>query len=213
MMSSIKETNMGRIKSALEIALERTETVKTDKASIGLYEAKQQGKRLANAFLAGKAADPSQKLEDELKKHPGEQQESLKQGIFDVLLPQIALPAVAEDLQRIETVGKGLRVLITDGRFAAMFKEFLQVLNHYFGEATHYEQAIRQQYAPKLRQKEEELSRRMGREVRLDPFQDPEFVAFYNQNLNALKANYQTAVDQMRNETSRIWDEQTGNHS
>jgi len=200
---------MGRIKSALEIALERTETVKTDKASIGLYEAKQQGKRLANAFLA----DPSQKLEDELKKYPGEQQESLKQGIFDVLLPQIALPTVAEDLQRIETVGKGLHVLITDGRYTAMYKEFVQVLSHYLGEANHYEQAIRQQYAPKLRQKEEEISRRMGREVRLDPFQDPEFVAFYNQNLNALKANYQVAVDQMRNETSRIWDEQTGNHS
>jgi hypothetical protein len=200
---------MGRIKSALEIALERTEAVKTDKASIGLYEAKQQGKRLANAFLA----DPSKGLEDELKKYPKEQQESLKQGIFDVLLPQIALPAVAEDLPRIETVGKGLRVLISDGRFAAMFKEFLQVLNHYFGEATHYEQAIRQQYAPKLRQKEEELSRRMGREVRLDPFQDPEFVAFYNQNLNALKANYQVAVDQMRNETLGIWDAQTGKHS
>jgi len=196
---------MGRIKSALEIALERTEAVKTDKASIGLYEAKQQGKRLANAFLA----DPSKGLEDELKKIPKEQQASLKQGIFDVLIPQIALPAVAEDLPRIENVGKGLRVLISDGRFAAMFKEFLQVLNHYFGETAHYEQAIRQQYAPKLRQKEEELSRRMGREVRIDPFQDPEFIAFYNQNLNALKANYQVAVDQMRNETMRIWDEQT----
>ena len=200
---------MGRIKSALEIALERTESVKTDKASIGLYEAKQQGKRLANAFLA----DPSKDLEDELKKFPKDQWESLKQGIFDVLVPQISLPITAEDMQRIETVGKGLRVLISDGRFAAMYKQFVQVLTRYLGEAIHYEQAIRQQYAPKLRQKEEELSHRMGREVRLDPFQDPEFVAFYNQNLNALKANYQVAVDQMRNETLRIWDEQTGNHS
>ena len=50
---------MGRIKSALEIALERTESVKTDKASIGHFEAKQQGKRLANAFLE----DPSKSLE------------------------------------------------------------------------------------------------------------------------------------------------------
>jgi uncharacterized protein (DUF2164 family) len=195
---------MGRIKSALEIALERTESVKTDKASVGLYEAKQQGKRLANAFLA----DPSQNLEDELKKFPKDQWESLKQGVFDVLAPQITLPAAAEDMTRIEAVGKGLRVLISDGRFAAMYKQLVQVLSHYLGEAAHYEQAIHQQYAPKLRQKEEELSRRMGREVRLDPFQDPEFVAFYNQNLNALKANYQAAVDQARNETLRIWDEQ-----
>jgi len=195
---------MGRIKSALEIALERTESVKTDKASVGLYEAKQQGKRLANAFLA----DPSKNLEDELKKFPKDQWESLKQGIFDVLAPQITLPAAAEDMARIEAVGKGLRVLISDGRFAAMYKQLIQVLSHYLGEAAHYEQAIHQQYAPKLRQKEEELSRRMGREIHLDPFQDPEFVAFYNQNLNALKANYQAAVDQARSETLRIWDEQ-----
>jgi len=193
---------MGRIKSALEIALERTESVKTDKASIGLYEVKQQGKRLANAFLQ----DPSKNLEDDLKKCPKDQRESLKQGIFDVLVPQITLPAAPDDMQRIEAVGKGLRMLINDGHFAGMYKQLIQVLSRYLDEAAHYEQAIRQQYAPKLRQKEEEISRRMGREVRLDPFQDPEFVAFYNQNLNALKANYQAIVDQVRNEALGIWD-------
>jgi len=204
---------MGRIKSALEIALERTESVKTDKSSINIFEAKQQGKRLANAFLA----DLSKDLEDELKKYPKDQWESIKQGMFEVLTPQITLPAAADDLPRIEAVGKGLQLLMKDapkegslskesGRFAAMYKQLIQVLSQYLGEADHFEQAIRQQYAPKLRQKEEELSRRMGREVRLDPFQDPEFAAFFNQNLNALKANYQAAVDQVRNEAQRIWD-------
>jgi hypothetical protein len=197
---------MGKIKSALEIALERTESIKTDKASIGQFEAKQQGKRLANAFLA----DTSMNLEAELKKHPKDQQESLKQGIFDVLLPQVTLPVTAEDMPRVETVGKGLRVLISDGRFATMYKQLIQVLSRYLDDVAQYDQAIRQQYAPKLRQKEEELSRRIGREVRLDPFQDPEFVAFYNQNLNALKANYQVAVDQVKSEAQKIRDGQTG---
>jgi len=196
---------MGRIKSALEIALERTEAVKTDKASIGHFEAKQQGKRLANAFLA----DPSKSLEDELKQYPKDQLESLKQGIFEVLAPQITLPAAPDDLPRVEAVGKGLHLLMKNAPFAAMYKQLIQVLSQYLGEAAHFEQAIRQQYAPKLRQKEEELSRRMGREVRIDPFQDPEFAAFFNQNLNALKANYQAAVDQVRGEAQRIWDEAT----
>ncbi|MDR0494089.1 MAG: hypothetical protein LBG95_00460 [Treponema sp.] len=191
---------MGRIKSALEIALERTESVKTDKASIGLFEARQEGKRLANAFLA----DNSKNLEEELKKRPKDQWESLKQGIFDVLTPQISLPVSAEDMQRIEAVGKGLRVLISDSRFAAMFKQLIQVLSRYLDESAQYEQIMRQQYAPKLRQKEEELSRRVGREVRIDPFQDPEFVAIYNQNLNALKANYQAVVDQVREEAIKL---------
>ena len=198
---------MSRIKSALEIALERTESVKTDKASIGLFEAKQEGKRLANAFLA----DPSKSLEDGLKKCPKDQQESLKQGIFEALTPQITLPAAAEDLPRIEAVGKGLRLLISDGGFAAMYKQLVQLLSRYLDEIAHYDQAIRQQYAPRLRQKEEELSRRLGQEVRLDPFQDPEFVSFYNQSINGLKDNYQAAADQVREEAERIWNGRAGN--
>ena len=201
---------MGKIKSALEIALERTESIKTDKASIGLFEARQQGKRLANEYLA----NPSTSLETELKKYPKDQRESLKQGLFDVLAPQITLPNTAEDLPRIEAAGKGLCLLINEkapkegGRFNAMFKQLVQLLSNYLNEAAQFDQAIRQQYAPKLRQKEEELSRRLGREVHIDPFQDPEFVNFYNQNFNALKANYQAPVEQVREEAYQI----TGNN-
>ena len=198
---------MGKIKSALEIALERTESIKTDKASVGLFEARQQGKRLANEYLA----NPSTSLEAELKKSPKDQKESLKQGLFDVFAPQITLPNTQEDLPRIEAAGKGVCLLINEkspgegGQFNAMFGQLVQLLSNYLSEAAQFDQAIRQQYAPKLRQKEEELSRRLGREVHIDPFQDPEFVNFYNQNFNALKANYQAPVDQVREEAMRIW--------
>ena len=229
---------MGRIKSALEIALERTESVKSDKGGVGQFEAKQQGKRLANAFLAefsnqesvggiqqgsdprsggsearGSSTDPLKNLADEIKNCPENTMENLKQGIFDVLIPQISLPNSTADMTRIGAVGKCLLLLINEvpgaAQFANMYKQFLQLLSRYLDEITQYDQAIRQQYAPKLRQKEEELSRRMGREVRLDPYQDPEFVAFYNQNINALKANYQAAADQVRDEALRIWEQIT----
>jgi hypothetical protein len=187
---------MGRIKTALEIALERTESVKGDKDSIGQFEAKQQGKKIANEFLE----DPSRSLEEAIKKTPKEQRESLKQGIFEVLLSQITLPLVKDDEKRAQTVGRGLGAVISDGRFSAHYKQFTQILSRYLDEAAQYEKAILHQYEPKLRQKEEELARRYGRQVRLDPFQDPEFTAFYNQNMNALKENYQGAVDQIREE-------------
>ena len=196
---------MGRIKSALEIALERTESVQSDKAGIGRNEAKRQGMRLTNDFLANKTVN----LEDEIKKCPKENRESLKQGMFDVLVPQISLPVSAEEKPRIEAVGKGLCLLLNDGRFTGMYKQFVQFVSRYLDEIAHYDQAIRQQYAPKLRQKEEELSRRFGREVRLDPFQDPEFVAFYNQNIDALKENYQSAADEVKEEAQKIWESKT----
>jgi hypothetical protein len=193
---------MGKIKTALEIALERTETVKSDKGSIGQFEAKRQGKKIANEFIE----DPSRSLEDAIKKAPKEQRESLKQGIFEVLLSQITLPLTKDDEKRIQAAGKGLGAVIPGSRFSGQYKQFTQLLSRYLDEAAQYEKAIQRQYEPKLRQKEEELARRYGRQVRLDPFQDPEFVAFYNQNMNALKGNYQGAVDQIREEARRCFE-------
>ena len=192
---------MGKIKSALEIALERTESVKSDKGSIGLFEAKQKGKKLANEFLEGTVKS----LEDEIKKESGGAQENLKQGIFDVLISRITLPAAKEDLKRLELAGQGLAAVICNKRFGEIIKQFYQIMNQYLDEAGQYEEAIKRQYAPKLRQKEEELSRRVGRQIKIDPFQDPEFVAFYNQHVNALKENYQTAADQVRQEAALMF--------
>jgi hypothetical protein len=189
---------MGRIKSALEIALERTESVKSDKDSIGQFGARQNGKKLANQYLGGELKS----LEDAIKKAAAEERASIRQGIFDVLVAQLALPVTGDDQTRIEAAGRGLQAVIGGSRFAGLIKQFGELLGQYLTEAAQYEEAIKQQYAPKLKQKEEELSRRMGQQVRLDPFQDPEFVAFYNQNMNQLKANYQAAVDQVREEAA-----------
>lgn len=193
---------MGVIKTALEIALERTENVKSDKTSIEQFEAKQRGKKIANAFLAGEAD-----LAEEIKKTKAPQRENFKQGIFDVLVCQIALPAGKDDEKRIELAGKGLQAVIKNNSFSAMFKQLTGVFSQYLQEVSHFDKAIRQQYAPKLRQKEEEVSRRLGREVRIDPFQDPEFVAFYNQNMSALKGNYEEIVEQAREEIRRLFNE------
>ncbi|MDR2245676.1 MAG: hypothetical protein LBE17_03215 [Treponema sp.] len=192
---------MGRIKTALEIALERTESVKGDKTGIEQFEARQQGKRLANEFLAGTGS-----LEEGIKKCPKDQKAALKQGIFDVLNAQITLPAAGEDEKRLETAGKGLQTIIGDHRFAVLYKQFIQAMSRYLDEAAQYEEAIKRQYAPKLRQKEEELARRIGRQVRIDPFQDPAFVAFYNQNMSALKANYQGMADQIREQAALLFE-------
>jgi hypothetical protein len=188
---------MGRIKSALEIALERTESVKSDKAGIGQFEARQQGKKTANEFLENPG---SKTIETELKKSPKEQQSSFKQGLFDVFISQIGLPLSKDDEKRVEALGRGLHAIIPDSRFSGLFKQFTQLVSRYLNDASRYEEAIRRQYEPKLRQKEEELARRFGRQVQLDPFQDPEFIGFYNQHMNALKSDYQNAVDQIREE-------------
>ena len=192
---------MGVIKTALEIALEKTGNVKVDKAIINQYEAKQKGIKTANAFLSGGIDD----ISEELKKTPSQDRDSVKQGIFDVLVSQIVLPESNESAAKMERIGKGLSFVIKSNEFQAMYKQILQMFSRYIEESAHYEKMIEQQYAPKLRQKEEELSRRMGREVHIDPLQDPEYINFYNQHMSALKGNYEPFAEQAREEAKRIF--------
>jgi hypothetical protein len=195
---------MGRIKSALEIALERTKSVESDKNSVNQYNLKQQGKKAANQFLE----NPENSLVKEIEKCSKEDQSALKQGMFDLLLSQITLPSAKEALGRIEHAAKGLDEIIQKAEFSLLCGQLLEALNQYIAEAEQFEQLITQQYAPKLRQKEEELARRTGRQVTLDPFQDPEFVAFYNQNMTMLKDRYQAAIDQVRETASELFNEE-----
>jgi hypothetical protein len=44
----------------------------------------------------------------------------------------------------------------------------------------------------------------MGREVRIDPYQDPEFVAFYNQNMGALKERYEGAIAECKEQIEEM---------
>ncbi|MDR3356597.1 MAG: hypothetical protein LBO04_05350 [Spirochaetaceae bacterium] len=187
---------MGRIKSALELALERTEGVEGDKGSLEQYEAKRQGNKLANEFLENPAAPVT--FGEAIRKAPGAVKAALRQGLFDVFLARISLPAYDDDLKRIDALGKGLQTLLNEPRFPALWKQFQAAAARYLDEAAQYEDAIKRQYEPQLRQKEAELSRRLGQEVRIDPFQDPDFVAFYKKNMDALKAKYEAIVRDVR---------------
>ena len=196
---------MAIIKTALEIALEKTDNIKGDKSTIDQFEMRQSGKKLANSFLSGEA-----ELAEELKKVSENQKYSLKQGVFDVLIAQIAIVTNKDDLTRLEKVGNGIAILLENSRnkseFPGMYKQFLQIMGQYLQELSQYDQAIRQQYAPKLRQKEEEISRKIGREVRIDPMQDPEFITFYNQHMTALKGNYEPVISQAKEEAKSAFE-------
>lgn len=195
---------MARIKSAIEIALERTESVKGDKAGVELFEAKREGKKLAGIFLESPSENP---LEGALKKLPKDKLSAARRGALEVLLSQISLPYAKEDLARLETVGAGLSTVLGDRKFSSLYQQLQQALERYLQDLDQYDKAIRQQYAPKLRQKEEELARRTGRRVQLDPMQDPEFVAFYNQNMGNLKERYQGAIEQVRDQAQQLFKE------
>ncbi len=198
---------MALIKSALEIALERTKDMKADPAALKSFELKQEGQKLAGEFLSNPAAVD---LEARIKSIPKEDRGCLRQAVFGVLAARIQLPLTKAGIspETLETLAKGFSALTSspfpDKRVAGLLKQIEDFLARYLEDASNLDAALRKQYAPKLQRKEQELAARTGQAVRLDPLSDPEFLNVYQQNVGRLKSQYQSALDKAKEDLAAM---------
>lgn len=198
---------MATIKSALELALERTKDLKADHSSLAAFEAKQEGQKLAGDFLNNPEDISFGKSYSLLAK---EKKEKAKEGAFEVFASRIQLPTnAASDLKAsLEPVAKGIKALSAapfgEKRIQEVINQLEGFMARYIDDAKRIEEAINKQYAPRLKAKEQEMSARLGRPVRIDPMNDPDFAAFYKQNVGNMRAQYQNALDQAKAELAAL---------
>lgn len=192
---------MGTIKSALEIAMERTKDLKADPKALAATAARQEGKRLAGEYLSKPSeVDFGAKFSAIAK----DAKEHARAGAFEVFASRIQLPmsAVVDTEAELAVLASGLKALNSvpfgEKKIQAIFDQLGGFLKQYLEDAKRVEDAIRKQYAPRLKQKEQEMSARMGRPVRIDPMSDPDFAAFYKQNVGQMRTQYQDALDKAK---------------
>ncbi len=193
---------MGEIKSALEIALERTESVKSDKEGLEKAEYVDKGKRIASRLYS-----PEEKNFDigkALKEFSGKQAAWVKEGVFSVCFANIALPTEEEDIDRLKRSIKGLEAVVKDRRMVnALGKQLEDFFKRYLADKEQLIEAVREQFGPRIEEKEKELAKQLGTEVHLDPSSDPEFANYLNQNMNRLKEQYLNALNQAKEELKK----------
>lgn len=195
------------IKSALEIALEKTKDLKVDKDAIVQKEARETGMRLAGEYLNDPEVMDFSKSFQEI---PKDRRNAARAGAFDVFTSRIQLPtsAIANPESELAPLAVGLKALNTapfgEKKIQELFSQLGGFLNQYLADAKKVEEAIRQQFAPRLKQKEQELSMRMGRAVRIDPMDDPDFAEFYKHNVGQMKEQYQGALDKAKSDLAKL---------
>lgn len=203
---------MAQIKSALELALERTKNLQLDESAMKAGKAKTEGRKTAGKFLD----DPgSTDLEASLSSIEPEQREVFRRALFDVLTSHIQLPSGSFDADKFEIVAKGLGIVArlvpepktgkaAEKQAVSLLQQISAFLSKYMEEVQRVEQAIRTQWAPKLKEKERQMAARMGQEVRLDPMKDQEFAQFYKQNVESLRNNYRDALERAQEDLAAI---------
>jgi len=202
---------MAQIKSALELALEKTKDLKVDEAALEANELAQEGKRSAGRYIDDPASiDLAKKLES----FPKEKRQAVKAGMHEILSALIQLPQGEHSMERLATIAaayasiagaSGLVVgAVGEKRVQSVFQQLDAFLRKYLDDMKNVDKVIRQQWAPKLREKERAMAARLGQDVRLDPMQDAEFAAFYKQNVGAVREQYQAALDRARQDLGSL---------
>lgn len=199
---------MSEIKSALELALERTADIQSDRTKLHEHEALQKGKRLASKFLHFEpdSGEESVNLLDELKAVNKEDLKLVRQGILDVILSNITLPheEVREDL--IDRAARGMQILLnTKKQVEHIFQQLKEFYIQYLRNKEQMRKNLEQQFAPRLQQKEEALREKFGSSIELDPAADPEFAEYLKQNYAELDKQYQEALNQMKEQLKHIY--------
>lgn len=190
------------IKSSLEIALERTKDVQADPENLQASGFVTAGKKLVSQYLN----DPEFSLARNIRKHDGKERRWLSQGVFDALSSNLALPSDEYGIKRNRRAMEGFSAILRDQRrLRIMGQQIEQFFAEYFQERQQLKQHVDRQYAPRLQQKEEELARRTGTRVRLDPATDPEYVQLLRQQMALLEDRYGNVLQQVKQELSSMF--------
>ena len=190
------------IKSSLEIALERTKDVQADPENLLASGFITAGKKLVPQFLN----DPEFPLARKVREHAGKERNWVSEGVFEALSSNLALPSDEYGLKRNRRAMEGFSAILRDQRrLRIMSQQLEQFFTEYFQERQQLKQNVDRQYGPRLQQKEEELARRTGSRVRIDPATDPEYVQLLRQQMALLEDRYGNVLQQAKQELSSMF--------
>ncbi len=186
---------MGEIRSAIDIALEKTAHIEGDKTGSENRELKNAGKRAASEFLETENGETFAKS---LAGKGDGQSATILEGALSILIAAVKLPSSDGDLARSDRIGAALEIALPGRGMRQLFAQVAQILKQYLDERTNLRGALEQQFAPKLKAKQQELARRYGQNVPMDVNQDPEFVSAYSKSVRMLEQKYGAIVDEIR---------------
>ncbi len=170
---------MSRIKSAWEIALEKTEGLEVDEARLHSDSLVLEGKSLAGKYLNNMEMS-YEELEKSIAKVSSQDKGLIKNGLAQVVLSNITLPSDITFKMRFERLADVARAI--DPQAGDTMDRLTQFLSGYLEEKENYVKSIEQQLTAAMRDNPDSV----------DP---SKFSQIVQQNLKRLDAQYQGTLD------------------
>lgn len=193
---------MSKMKTALEIALERAEGIETDPQEERREELIARGKRIAGSFLFD--IDTSyEHAESQLDQTEDGERELVRQGIRETILANMSLPQTDLYVEDLGNLKKLAGLLSEDpSSLDDLFVQIDNLYGQYLQTREQMENRLLEQYRPQLEQKQRRLQQQTGQRIELRPEQDNEFVGVLQDAYKRLDAQFQGALDDLKQQLS-----------
>ncbi|HVO38656.1 MAG TPA: DUF6657 family protein [Spirochaetia bacterium] len=193
---------MGEIKSAYQIAMENSKDIEANKELVETNRLRDEGKKLVSRLLD----DASFDVKAALKTFDKQQLEWVREGLIQSLLANLVLPIDEFSLKNNKRIGDAVSATVADARKISMiFSQLENFFKEYLGERKRLIEAVDRQYGQVKKKKEEELSRQLGRPVKINPAADPEYQAMIRQYLSQLDVKYTEVLDGAKEEIRTVF--------
>lgn len=193
LFSLLEEKRMSKIRSAWEIALEKTENIEVDRDKLRREENIRKARSLAGSFLNGDEQMTASDLEKQYAEI--EDQSAAREGIKLSLMQNITLSTEEDVTNRYEKL-LALASLISKGNAGVMdlINQIISFLRQYPQHRKQLVEQLKQHFAPMLEQKAAQLKEKYGQDVPLSAENDPEFLKIAQQNLDQLAKQYEDTL-------------------
>ncbi|MBI9099570.1 MAG: hypothetical protein JEY91_13890 [Spirochaetaceae bacterium] len=192
---------MGKIKSALELAMEKTADMAIDRDMLKQKELIRKGQILASSILNKSEKDGAAKLQT----YKGKDLIYVKKGMGETLLSNIRLPLYLNSEDNLPIIKETFSLISKKEEiYSLVFSQLKELFEKFLDDIQNLTEGLKQQYMPVLRQKQQQLMQQTGQNVQLEPEQDPEFLEILSKNRKALEDQYNNVIAQAKAELIKI---------
>lgn len=196
---------MAVLKSAWEIALEKTEGITTDPQKVREDDLRTKGRRLAGAFLAEDNNEAST-LEREYFKHTEQERLLIREGFVTTILMNLTLPQYSDYEIRFEKLTT-LAALISSAESSApsIMQQIKNFFDNYLLSRDNLVERAKQQYLPIFEEKQQRMAQNYGGSGQMSLENDPDFINLIQSGYQQLNRQYQQALDQAKEQLEAEW--------
>lgn len=184
---------MGKIRSAWEIALEKTENIQVDKEKLRLDEDIKRARMAAGAFLNDEE-NKGESLKDDLEKIGNEN--AVREGVKLTVLRNLTLPQDTVLTDRYERLTALVAMMAGENsEAAALMSQITGFCKQYPEHRKQLIDQLKEQFAPMAEQKAAQLRAQYGQDVPVSLENDPEFLKIAQTQLDRLAKQYNDTLD------------------